>query len=115
MKDLLLSTKNSDEFVKEVASEVVKQIMPLFQTSKKSEAELLTIEEATKFLHLSKPTLYSKVSRNEIPYMKKGKRLYFSTEELTEFIKSGKVKTNDEIEDEALEYLKIKKGGYGAK
>lgn len=38
---------------------------------------LLTIEQAADFLHLSKATIYSKCSRNQLPYMKRGKRLYF--------------------------------------
>ncbi|GGB64698.1 hypothetical protein GCM10007424_00750 [Flavobacterium suaedae] len=62
-----------------------------------SEEELLTITEAAKFLNLSVATLYSKVSRNEIPVCKKGKRLYFLKSELTAWIQSGKIPTNEEI------------------
>lgn len=51
--------------------------------------ELLTVDEAAAFLHLSKPTLYSKVSRKELPYMKNGKRIYFSRKELIEHLRSG--------------------------
>lgn len=75
-------------------------------TSSKNNDELITIEEAAKFLHLSKPTIYSKVSKAEIPYMKRGKRLYFSKLELTDFIKQGRVKSNEELKSEAHTFLK---------
>lgn len=59
--------------------------------------ELLNITEAAKLLNLSVATIYSKVSRNEIPVCKKGKRLYFSKKELTDWVHSGKVYTNEEL------------------
>jgi len=71
--------------------------------------QLLTIQQAGSFLNLSIPTIYSKVSRNEIPYMKRGKRLYFSHAELLEYVKTGRKKTNSEVEAEANSYLLIKK------
>lgn len=71
--------------------------------------KLLTIDEAAEFLHLSKPTLYSKVSRGELPYMKRSKRLYFSKTELADYLKQGRNKTTSEIEAEADSYLKSKK------
>lgn len=61
------------------------------------EEELLTISEAAAYLNLSVATLYSKVSRNEVPVCKKGKRLYFLKSELTAWIQSGKIPTNEEI------------------
>jgi excisionase family DNA binding protein len=61
-------------------------------------ADLLTIKQAAEFLSLSVPTLYTKVSRKEIPVNKRGKRLYFSTAELSTWIKSGKKKMQEEIQ-----------------
>ncbi|QHL89305.1 helix-turn-helix domain-containing protein [Nibribacter ruber] len=48
--------------------------------------KLLTITQAAEFLTLAPATIYSLVSRNEIPYIKKTKRLYFSEQELTEWL-----------------------------
>lgn len=70
------------------------------------EADLMTIKDAAKFLCLSVPTIYSKVSKGEIPFMKRSKRLYFSKQELTSYIKQGRKKTNDEVLAEAETYLK---------
>src|SRR5690554_3617108 len=67
--------------------------------------QLLTIQEAAEFLSLTVPTMYSKVSKGELPVMKRGKRLYFSRTELLEYLKEGRRKTNAEIEQEAKAYL----------
>jgi excisionase family DNA binding protein len=71
----------------------------------------LTIQETAEFLNLSVPTLYSKVSKGELPVMKRGKRLYFSRTELLEYIKEGRKKSNAEIEQEAEAYLSNHKKG----
>ena len=71
--------------------------------------QLLTIQQAAELLHLSVKTLYIKVSKRELPYMKQGKRLYFSQKELVEYLKQGRKKTTGEIEAEAEAYLSNKK------
>ena len=73
--------------------------------------QLLTIQEAAEFLSLTVPTMYSKVSKGELPVMKRGKRLYFSSTELMEYIKDGRKKSNAEIEAEAKAYLLNTKKG----
>ena len=73
--------------------------------------QLLTIQEAAEFLSLAVPTIYSKVSKGELPVMKRGKRLYFSRTELMEYVKAGRKKSNAEIEQEAEAYLLNKKKG----
>ena len=71
--------------------------------------QLLTIQEAAKFLKLTVPTIYSKVSKGELPVMKRSKRLYFSSTQLMEYIKEGSKKTFTETEKEAQSYLNSKK------
>jgi excisionase family DNA binding protein len=73
--------------------------------------KLLSIKEAAAFLNLSVPTVYGKVSKAELPVMKRGKRLYFSRLELTEYLKQGRKKTNTEIEESSKEYLLTNKKG----
>ena len=85
----------------------------LLKQSKQSEPKpdkFLTIKEAALFLSLTVPTMYSKVSKGELPVMKRGKRLYFLQSELLEYIKGGKKKSTSEIEQEAKAYLSNKKG-----
>lgn len=72
---------------------------------------LFTVEEAAEFLKLTVPTIYSKVSKGELPVMKRSKRLYFSSMELMEYLKLGRRKSNAEIEQEATAYLSQKEKG----
>lgn len=73
--------------------------------------QLLSVEEAATFLRITAPTLRNKVSMGEIPAMKQGKRLYFSRTELVEHIKSGRKKTNAEIEQQVEAYISRKRKG----
>jgi len=63
------------------------------------------IQEAAELLGLTVPTIYSKVSKRELPVVKRGKRLYFFRSELLEYLKEGRKKSNAEIEQEAEAYL----------
>lgn len=62
--------------------------------------ELLNIEEVSKLLNLSVPTIYTKVSIREIPVNKQSERLYFYRRELMKWIMSGRVKTYSEIQSD---------------
>lgn len=70
----------------------------------------ITIQGAAQFLGLTVPTMYSKVSKGEVPVTKRGKRLYFFRSELLKYLKEGRKKSNVEIEAEVDVYLsKLKK------
>jgi excisionase family DNA binding protein len=58
------------------------------------EDKLLTIDEASKYTSLARQTIYGMVSSRSIPFCKrKGtKRLYFSRNDLKEWIMSGRKK-----------------------
>ena len=79
-----------ETLLKEVS--VLKNLLTEKREQSKTEApeKFLSIQEAGEFLNLSVPTLYSKVSKGSIPVMKRGKRLYFSSIELLEYIKQGR-------------------------
>jgi excisionase family DNA binding protein len=66
-------------------------------TTQPATDQLLTISQVAEFLSLSVPTVYGLVSRSVIPCMKKGKRLYFSKDEISDWIKTGKKKTICEL------------------
>ena len=69
--------------------------------------EILNIQEASKLLNLSVSTIYSKVCKREIPVNKQGKRIYFYRHELMKWIKSGRVKTYLEIQNDVEKRSKI--------
>jgi excisionase family DNA binding protein len=69
--------------------------------------ELLNIEEASRLLNLSVSTIYSKVSKREIPVNKQGKRIYFYRHELMKWIKDGRIKTYIELKNDIEKGSKI--------
>ncbi len=71
--------------------------------------DILAVPEAAELLKIKEPTLYGKVSKKTIPYMKDGSRLYFSRTELLDHLKNGRKSTAKEIQEEA--HLFIKKKG----
>lgn len=71
-------------------------------TSQPEADQPLTITQAGEILNLSVPTIYGLVSRSAIPHSKKGKRLYFSKQELLDWVKSGRRKTKDEIAEQVI-------------
>jgi len=76
-----------------IIHDVVTQCLEQQQPTVKEEVKLMTIQDAAHFLHLSVPTLYSKVSRGELKAAKNGKRLYFTKKGLMEHVQ-GKTNTN---------------------
>lgn len=86
----------------QVAEKVLKNLNP---SNSSIEDIFMNIDETSKLIDLSKPTVYGLVHQNKIPYHKKGKRLYFLKSEILDWIKSGKKETTSELESRANEYL----------
>ena len=61
--------------------------------------QVLTVDEAASFLKLAKQTVYQLVSARDIPFSKKGKRLYFQRRELEQWIAEGRKRTRKEISE----------------
>lgn len=75
-----------------------------------TEPEFISIDQAAELVNLSKHTLYSIVNKREIPYYKRGKRLYFKKPDLQDWIGSQKVRSKEEIKKELEETGSIKMG-----
>ena len=114
MHNLVLSSIDPEKLITDISERVTANILKAVNqnnpTNEPSE-QLLTVQEAAQFLNLTVPTIYSKVSKRELPVMKRGKRLYFSSVELMEYLKEGRKKSNAEIEQEAEAYLSNNKKG----
>lgn len=66
----------------------------------------LNIEEAAAFTGLTASYLYKLTSTQQIPHYKpRGKMLYFDRAELETWLKQGRVKTLDDIDNEAATHL----------
>ena len=61
---------------------------------------LLSLEDAALFLDLAPQTIYGYTSKRIIPFIKKGKKLYFKKADLEDWLDEGKKKTRTEIERE---------------
>ena len=87
--------------------EHLEKLIIRISTVEENKEEVLNIQEASKLLNLSVSTIYSKVSKREIPVNKQGKRIYFYRHELMKWIKSGRVKTYLEIQNDIKKGSKI--------
>lgn len=72
--------------------------------------EVLTSDEAARYMGVSKSYLYKLTMRREIPHYKpRGKMCYFNRRELEAWLQGNRVATSEEIEEQANAYCM--KGG----
>ena len=73
--------------------------------------EVLTSDEAAKYMGVSKSYLYKLTMRQQIPHYKpRGKMVYFNRLELEQWLQNNRVSTATEISQQAAAYC-MKKGG----
>lgn len=73
--------------------------------------EVLTSDEAAKYMGVSKSYLYKLTMRQQIPHFKPmGKMCYFNRLELEQWLQSNRVATTKDIEQQAQDFC-MKKGG----
>lgn len=80
--------------------EHLEKLIERISPTRENQDELLNIQETSELLNLSVSTIYSKVCKREIPFNKQGKRIYFYRHELMKWIKSGRVKTYLEVQND---------------
>lgn len=72
----------------------------------KEKHEILTTKEAAEYLRISLQALYKLTSQRRIKFSKpNGLRIYFRKEWLDEYLDEGVVKTYEEIQKEASDYI----------
>jgi len=107
IKDKETASQATDNFINQIASaianqvanQIANQVAPLINVERKElQDEFLNVKGTSDFLNLAISTIYSKKSRGELPYIKKGKRLLFAKKDLLDYLNSGRVKTNEEFE-----------------
>lgn len=73
--------------------------------------EVLTSDEAAKYMGVSKSYLYKLTMRQQIPHYKPmGKMCYFNRLELEQWLQSNRVSTSTEISQQAQAYGMKKRG-----
>jgi excisionase family DNA binding protein len=88
------------EIVKSCVSEGLKENL---LTKPDESNKLFNVKETASFLNLAVQTVYGFTSNRNIPFIKKGKKLYFKKSDLLNWINEGK--------KESIQELTNKKGG----
>ncbi|PZF70779.1 helix-turn-helix domain-containing protein [Taibaiella soli] len=115
MQNLVLSTRNIDDLINDVANKVVEKIdlflIPQMQPTQTDRWFDLT--ELCQYLpdKPTKPTVYGWVNAGIIPVHKGGKKLRFLKSEIDDWLKQGRKKTLAETAAAADQYLRRKKKG----
>ena len=98
MADIIVTTKSElEKFIRNSLTEIFQEQV---KNESKPRIELLSLHDAASYLQLAPQTLYGFTSKGTIPFIKKGKKLYFRLAELDKWLETGRKKSKVEIEDE---------------
>jgi excisionase family DNA binding protein len=79
---------------------ILNEIHHLMEQQVQNQKKILNLEEASKFLGISKSDLYKRTSTNSIPFHKpSGKLIYFLREDLEAWMLSNRHSTTKEIKE----------------
>ncbi len=100
-----LTIEEYKELQRELFNEQEKRFIENNKTTStsKEDKDLIFLEEVCEITGYTRPTLYSKISRFEIPVLSRGKPLTFSKKEIIEWIHQGKPHA---LEQKADAYIK---------
>ena len=106
MAEIIVTTKSElENLIQNCVRQALSEHTP---HTKDTANDILSVEQAGAFLNLAKQTLYGFTSKNEIPFFKRGKKLYFRKSELEHWLTQGKQKTIIEIQKDAKDYINKK-------
>lgn len=76
-----------------------------------TQKEVLTADEAAKYMGIKKSYLYKLTMRRQISYFRPmGKMCYFNRKDIEQWLQTNRVATDDELRQQANAYC-MKKGG----
>lgn len=93
MIKIIVTTKDE---LQEIIHESVKSAISEQNIQRQSEEpdKIMSLKEATIFLNLAQQTIYGFTSKQQIPFIKKGKKLYFRKSELEKWLLEGNIKND---------------------
>jgi excisionase family DNA binding protein len=93
MIKIIVTTKDE---LQEIIHESVKSAITEQNTQQQSEEpdKIMSLKEAASFLNLAQQTVYGFTSKQQIPFIKKGKKLYFRKSELEKWLLEGNIKND---------------------
>ena len=85
----------SRDELKEVLAEIIEPLVENYFNKLQSvnEKPFINIEEAAVLLDIARQTIYQMVSKRQIPFYKRSKRLYFKKSELIDWITDSREKS----------------------
>ena len=101
MRDLSLFR----QFLKSILKEILQELLPellqeLHYNQSTSSEEFLDAQKSAAFIGESLSSFYRRTSDRDIPFYKRGKKIFCKKSELIAWLESGKKKSTKEIEDE---------------
>lgn len=94
----------------ETILEQLDRIETMLKNQQAMQKQVLNFNETCTYLELSHSHLYKLTSTGAIPHYKpNGKKIYFQKDEIDQWLLRNKMYSNDEIEQQAANYL-MKKG-----
>lgn len=93
MIKIIVTTKDE---LQEIIHESVKSAITEQNIQQQSEEpdKMMSLKEAAIFLNLAQQTVYGFTSKQQIPFIKKGKKLYFRKCELEKWLMEGNIKND---------------------
>lgn len=87
---VIIMTQLSPEELSQLIEDSVRKALMVSPKQNIDSETVLNVSEAAKLLNLGVQTVYVKVSKKEIPFLKQGKRLYFYRSELLKYLNEGR-------------------------
>ena len=103
-----ITKENLPFLVEELKEEVaeLRRFLAGSEVFQKHQKELLNIDEVAELLSLSKSSIYTKVSKRELPFIKQSRRLYFERSLIEAFLKEHRKSTYSELNCTPSTYLR---------
>ncbi len=95
MNEIIITSKEDLQELIQIS--VKKALSDQHQSKLDAVQEILDIQEAAEFLKLKVTTIYGYTSQSQIPFIKRGKKLYFEKSKLEAWLKEGKKESISEI------------------
>jgi len=89
MEKIIVITKNELETLIQNSIRSILGEKSLKLAPDNASEKFFNINEAASFLRLATQTIYGFTSKNQIPFLKKGKRLYFKKSDLETWLTTG--------------------------
>lgn len=98
MAEIIVTSKNDlEKFIRNSLTEIFQEQL---KNELKPRLDVLSLHDAASYLQLAPQTLYGFTSKRKIPFIKKGKKLYFKLADLEKWLEGGRTKSYKEIQDE---------------